>query len=159
LADNGMIGNGTKVGHRVVDSPLGAFVQIGQILNVEGLEIARDKVNSTVHSSNIYKRSMPGMAEVSPLVLELLANPNEAAGEGTIQEDLIDLLVAGTTVNWRIEVPVDRAQSSFKGYEFDGYVRTWSHGKPIEDRQTYTFNIEFDDASFTLDTAGPSEIP
>ncbi len=158
MADNGIIGNGSKVGYRVVDSPLGVFTRIGQLLNVNDFELAADKVNTTVHSTNRFKRSMPGMFEVSPLELELLANPDELSGVGVAQEALIDLLLAGTTVNWGVETPVDRTQSSFKRYEFDGYVRAWKHGKPIEDRQTYMFTIEFDDDTFTIEPAGASEI-
>ena len=158
MADNGMIGNGSKVAYRIVDSPLASWNEVGQILNVSGLELARDKINTTVHSANIYKRSAPGMADVSDLELELLANPDELQGEGITQQALITYLLAGTTVNWRVEVPTDRAQTEFKGYEFDGYVLKWSHGKPIEDRQTYNFAIAFDDSSFTFDAAGPTEI-
>ena len=158
MADRGMIGNGTKVAFRIEGSPLAPFTEIGQLLNVNDFELARDKVSSTVHSTNIYKRSLPGMAEVSPLELELLANPDELQGHGITQQQLITYLLAGTTVNWRVEVPVDRAQTEYKGYGFDGYVRTWRHGKPIEERQVYMFTIEYDDDSFEFDTAGPSEI-
>lgn len=159
MADGGQIGNGIKVGYRIVDSPLGGYTAIGQILDVKGLDLLRDKIDSTVSSTNIYKRSFPGMAEVSDLVIDLLANRDEASGEGIIQDDLIDLFEAGTTMNWRIEIPTERDQSKFKGYNFDGYLMgVTPMNAPVMDRQVLSLTIAFDDTTITRDTAGASEI-
>jgi len=156
MADNGMIGNGIMVGYRITGSPGAAHTLIGQLLNVDGLELARAAVDRTVHSANDFERDLPGMIRMSPLHLELLASPDELVGEGVVQEALIDLLLAGTTVEWRIEVPVDRAKTKYKGYVFDGFVRTWKHGKPIKERQVYEFEINFDDDSFDIEAAAVS---
>jgi hypothetical protein len=159
MADGGVIGNGVKVAYRIVDSPLAAWNEVGQVLNISGFDLMRDKVNTTIHSTNVFKRSAPGMCEVGDLVLELLANRDEGDGEGVVQQALIDLWSAGTTVNWRIEIPVNRAQTEFKGYEFDGYiVGITPFDAPIEDRQTLQVTVAFDDQSITFDTAGASEI-
>lgn len=148
MADGGLIGNGIKIGHRVDASPLGAYVTLGQILSINDFVFERDAIDSTVSSTNIFKRSLPGMAQVTDIEIELLANPDEADGQGIVQDDLIDLLESGETRNWLIEVPVDRAQTEFRGYNFDGYVRTFSHMKPIMDRQVFKFAIAFDDDDF-----------
>lgn len=160
MADGGNIGNGSKIGYRVVDSPLGVFTEIGQILNFSGFEFMRDKVDTTIHSSNVFKRSMPGMCEVGDLEVELLANRNELVGEGIVQQALVDLWSNGTTVNWRVEIPTNRAKTTFKGYEFDGYIiGITPFDAPIDDRQTLKVTIAFDDQSITFDAAGASEIP
>lgn len=158
MADGGVIGNGVKVGYRIEGSPLAPYTEIGQIINVSGLELMRDKIDSTVSSTNIYKRSFPGMAEVSDFVLELLANRDELNGEGVVQEALFDLFEAGTTMNWRVEIPVNRNQSSFKGYNFDGYLLGVTPMEtPVTDRQVFRVTIAFDDTTFSVDPAGASD--
>jgi hypothetical protein len=156
VADNGLIGNGTKVGYRISGSPSAAYTTIGQILEIAPMELKRDGVDRTVHSANDFMRELPGMIKVSPMKLTLLANPDELQGQGIIQDALLDLLIAGTTVEWRYEVPTNRLKTAYKGYVFDGFVMTWTQGAPIKDRQTYNFEIAFDDSSFDPQSAGVS---
>lgn len=159
MADGGMIGNGVKAGYRIVDSPLAAFTEIGQLLNVEGIDLNADKISKTTHSTSRFKRHFGGMIEVSDLVMEILANPDEASGEGVVQAALHALLISGENVNWRIEKPVDRTQSAYKGYSFDGSVIGVSPLQvPMDGPQVFRLTVVFDDSTFTVDTAGASEL-
>ena len=63
MAQGGMIGNGVKIAYAAT-SPT-TWVAVGQILNVEIPQLVADKIDRTVHSTNRYKRSLPGMIDVS----------------------------------------------------------------------------------------------
>lgn len=157
MADNGMIGNGARVGYRVAGSPLAAYTVIGQILSIEGAEWNRAVVDRTVHSDNDFERDLPGMIRIAPLQLTLLANPDELQGEGIVQQALQQLFLDGTTVEWRIEKIVDRAHTDFKGYVFDGFISQISPmDTPIKERQEFMCTIVFDDDDVTVDAAGAS---
>lgn len=157
MAEDGMIGNGVKIAYSAA-SPV-SWLGIGQVLECAGLGIERDKVDRTVSSALIYKRSLPGMAEVRPLELTILADPDEgSADQGVRQKALRDYVVSGTTIWFRIEVPVDRTQSAFKPFEYQGYVRSWEMATPIENRITFQIIVEYDSDSFTEYDAGASAI-
>ena len=65
----------------------------------------------------------------------------------------------GTSVWWRIEVPVNRAKSSFFGVEFEASVKSIEPATPIADKQTTRFNLSFDgDDIYDDAAAGASEI-
>lgn len=146
MASDGMIGNGSKVGYSA-SSPT-TWIPLGQMLNVDGIEEVRAKVDRTIHSTGKYKRSLPGLIEVSDLTLDILADPDESATNGTVQSALRTLLHDGTTVYWRIEIPIDRTQSAYKPFEFQGYVQRWKLNTPIEGAQTFNVTVAFDDSSF-----------
>jgi hypothetical protein len=118
MAADGMIGNGTKFAYSS-SSPV-SWTNIGQLLDINGLELVRDKIDRTVHTTNIQKRSLPGMAEVTDFECTVLSDPDESTTQGAIQKALRDLVAAGTTVWWRLEIPVDRAQTAYKAFEFQG---------------------------------------
>lgn len=154
--DGGMIGNGVLFGFHIADSPLAEYTLVGQIIEAEGLELEADEVDSDVHSTSRYVRTMPGKIEVGTLNLQVLANPDEMQGHGVAQEALFDLLESGETVHWRIEVPADRQQSEFKGREFDGWVKSFSESQPRRDGQITNIAIKFDSDTFERTAAGPS---
>lgn len=156
MASEGMIGNGTKVAY-APSSPT-TWNEIGQLLNVDGIEEARAKVDRTIHSLGKYKRSLPGLIEVTDLTLDILSDPDEDGTHGAVQSALRGLLHDGTTVYWRVEIPADRAQSEFKPYEFQGYVQRWKLGTTIEDKQVFNVTVAFDDSSFQELYTGASEI-
>lgn len=154
MALGGMIGNGTKVGYSA-GSPV-TYIGIGQLADVDIPGIERAAIDSTVHSANIYERTMPGMAKISPLTLTVESdlNPTTSAALDACR----NYCVAGTTIYWAVEVPVDRAQSAFRRFEFQGYVRSWKPTAPIKDRQTTQVIVEFDDTTFGVYAPGASVI-
>lgn len=155
MATGGIINNGTKFAYSAA-SPV-SWTRLGQILESPELGIERDKVDTTVHGSSIFKRSMPGMAEVMPMTLKLLSDPNQSTSAA--QDAMRTYCVAGTTIYFRAEIPVDRSQSSFRAVEFQAYVRSFvlSGGTP-EDRQECELTVEFDDSAWTWYNAGSSAI-
>jgi hypothetical protein len=155
MATGGYINNGVKIAYSS-SSPV-SWQQVGQVLSAPQMGIERDKVDSTVHSAYIYKRSLPGMAEIPPLEMMLLADLNQATSPG--QDALRSLCVNGTTVYWRIEVPVDRTQTLFRAFEFQAYVRSWLvNSETPEDRQEVSCTLEFDDTTWTVYNAAASAI-
>ena len=146
MAQGGMIGNGVKIAY-AASSPT-TWVAVGQILNVEIPQLVADKIDRTVHSTNRYKRSLPGMIDVSDLSLEILQDL--ATTSGAQQRQLLTYLKAGTTIYWRIEIPVDRNQTTYTAIEFQGYVGSWQPSAPIDEKQTLSCTIVFDDSDITL---------
>lgn len=146
MAQGGVIGNGVKVGYSAA-SPV-SYTSIGQILSIEIPQLTADKVDRTVSSSNQYKRSMPGMIDVSDLTFELLADLDESTG--ATQRQLLTYLKAGTTIYWRIEVPVDRSKSECVPFEFQGYVASWQPTAPVDDKQVVKVSVAFDDTTVTI---------
>jgi hypothetical protein len=142
MAADGMIGNGTKFAYSS-SSPV-SWTNIGQLLDINGLELVRDKIDRTVHTTNIQKRSLPGMAEVTDFECTVLSDPDESTTQGTVW--------------WRLEIPVDRAQTAYKAFEFQGYVRRWMMGTAIEDRQEFPITISFDGDGISEYEAGASAI-
>jgi hypothetical protein len=150
MAANGMIGNGVRIGYRVPASPENAFTPIGQLLSMSDLEIVRDTVDRTIHSTSIYKRSLPGMAAVSDITLTILQDMDETTvGVGVTQKALRDYVVSGTTLEWRCEIPTARDQSKFKAFEFDAFIKSFKIGTTIEDKQVFEVGVVFDGAAFT----------
>ncbi len=155
MATGGYIKNGTKFAYSA-SSPV-SWLRIGQILEAPDLGIERDKVDATVHGSSIYKRSLPGMADVMALSMTLLsdANPSTSAA----QDAMRTYVIAGTTIWFRAEIPVDRTQTQFRAVEFQGYVRTFAiNGGAPGDRQETEVTIEFDGDSWTWYNAASSAI-
>lgn len=154
MALNGMVGNGVKIAFSA-SSPV-AWTAVGQILNAEIPQLVRDKIDRTVHSTYGYKRSLPGMIDVSDLTLEILQDLDTATSGP--QATLLTYAKAGTTIWWRIEIPTDRAQSSFAAIEFQGYVMSWQPSAPIADAQKLTAVIAFDGTDISLYPTGASAI-
>ena len=154
MAQGGMVGNGVKIAYSA-SSPV-SWTSVGQILNAEVPQLVRDKIDRTVHSAFGYKRSLPGMIDVSDLTLTLLADLD--ATTGATQRALLNYLKAGTTIWWRIEIPVDRSQSEYAALEFQGFVMSWQPSAPIDGRQEVACTIAFDDTAVTLYAEGASAI-
>lgn len=151
--DGGMLGHGSKIGYQTVASPLGSWTKIGQVQEVNGLKTVRETWDSTIHGANQFAREAPGLVTVDPLVLTVLTNPNPASGEGIIQDALYDLFISGETMAWRLEVPANRAQTLFKGREFEGFISGYEEEQPIRDGQKVTITITFDATTISRDQA------
>jgi len=154
MAQGGLIGNGVKIAY-AASSPV-TWTGIGQIINAEIPQMVRDKIDRTVHGTSAYKRSLPGMIDVSDLSLEILQDLH--ATSGATQRQLLTYLKAGTTIYWRIEIPETRSQSAYVAMEFQGYVMSWQPSAPQGDKQVLTVTIAFDDSDVTLYASGASAI-
>lgn len=145
MATGGVLGNGCKVGFSA-SSPM-SWTKVTQLVDIEFPSLVADDVDVTVHSTSRFKRSMPGMIEVSDMTLNLVADvdPDTSASHNS----LWTYRTNGTTIWWRIEVPADRTQSEYAAFEFQGAVKEMSLGTPIEDKQTWNVVVSFDGDSFT----------
>ena len=140
MAQGGILGNGVRVAYSS-SSPV-SWQRLDQLLDISFPTFVADDIDSTVHGTSKLKRSMPGMVEVSEMTLTLLSDLDSATTPE--QDALWDLNQAGTTVWWRVEVPVERDQSKCVPFEFQGYVKSWEPATPIDDRQTLNVVIRFD---------------
>lgn len=145
MATGGVLGNGVKVGYSA-NSPV-SWTSVAQVLEVDFPELTPDKVDTTVHGSSKWKRSMAGMIEVSDMTLTLLADTDPSTTPG--HDALWDYNQSQTTVWWRVEVPSNRTQSAYTAFEFQGMVAGIKLATPIDDKQTLTVVIRFDGSSLT----------
>lgn len=150
----GVLGNGVKVAFSLT-SPT-SWIRVGQLLDTGLSSLVRNKVDRTVHSTSPFRRSMPGMIEIGDLSLTILADFDEAT-TGALKQ-IYDLFVAGTTVWWREEIPVDRQQSSYQATEYQGYIVSFNREAPIDNRQQVTIAVAYDSDSYTRYKAGASAI-
>lgn len=154
MAADGVLGNGSKVGYS--DTSPVSWTRVAQLIDFDPPDFQRNQVDTTVHSTSGYERSMPGMIKVADMKVVLLFDPDESTTPS--HQALWDKLVAGTTVWWRFELPCNEGQTSFKAVEFEGWVRSFKPKAPIKDRQTAEVNIAFDGDSYTVYAAGASAI-
>jgi hypothetical protein len=145
MATGGVLGNGVRVGYSAA-SPV-SFTRVPQLLDVTFPTFVYDEVDSTVHGTSKLKRSMPGMITVSEMTMTFLSDLDETTTAS--QQALFALNQAGTSLWWRVEVPVNREQSKCVAFEFQGFVKSWEPSTPIEDRQTLQVVVKFDGDSFT----------
>ena len=154
MAQSGMLGSGVKVGYSAA-SPV-SWTGIGQVLEVDIPGLEPDEVETTVHGTSNFRRFIRGLIDVTELRLVLLADLDE--GTAADQDALFDYQAAGTTIWWRVEIPVDRTRSEYTALEFQGWVKNWLPRAPIDDRQELEVTIRFDGTSFTKYEAGASAI-
>lgn len=154
MATGGVLGNGVKVGFSAA-SPV-SWTAVGQVMNVDMPTLEADDVDTTVHSTSRFKRSMAGMIEVSELTLELLADTNPSTSSA--QDLLWNYNQSGTTLYWRVEVPTDRNLSQYTPFEFQGVVKSWKLDAPIDDKQTLTVVVKFDGTTYGKLAPGASAI-
>lgn len=155
MALGGVLGNGMKVGYSLA-SPM-SWVRIGQLMDIPDFpQLISDEVDTMVHGTSRIKTTMPGMIEPPEVSLDMLADFDPATMPS--QEVLRTLQRDGTTVYWRIEAPVNRAQTSFRSWEFSAWVKEWSPSVPIEDKQTLHCVLKFDGPSVTVNNVGASVI-
>lgn len=154
MATGGVLGNGTKVAYSST-SPV-SWTRVTQVLEVGFPGLEPDEVETTVHSTSKYRRFMPGMIDVTEMTLTLEADLDE--GTSPTHDALFDFNAAQTTIWWRIEVPVDREQSEFTAFEFQGWVKNFNVATPIDDKQTIEVTVRFDGDSFTKYAAGAGAI-
>lgn len=154
MATGGYLGNGVKVGYSS-SSPV-SWTKVAQLMDTKFPTITPDEVDNTVHSTGGFKRSFPGLKSVDKMELTLLAdlNPATTASHAALRT----LQTAGTTLWWRIEVPVDRAQSQYVAFEYQGPVFSWNLETPIDDKQMVKVAVSFDGTEITMYAPGASAI-
>lgn len=156
MAQGGILGNGTKVAFSAA-SPI-TWVNCRQLREVSFPTFEADKVEITTHSvTNKLKRYMAGLIEVGDPSFVVLSDPDPATGAE--QKTLREANANGTSLWWRIEVPVNRARTSFFGIEFQASVKNFSPDTPIDGAQTTRYTLSFDGEEIGYDaSAGASEI-
>jgi len=154
MAQGGMLGSGVKVGYSA-SSPV-SWTSVGQILEADVPGLEPDEVETTVHGTSNFRRFMRGLIDISELRLVLLSDLDQATAVD--QDALFDYQAAGTTLWWRVEIPVDRTRSAYTALEFQGWVKNWLPRAPIDDRQELEVSIRFDGTSFAKYAAGASAI-
>ena len=155
MATGGVLSNGVKVGYSA-SSPV-AWTSVGQILNVEIPGLEPEEVETTVHGTSSFRRFMRGMIDVTELTVTCLGDLDE--GTSVAYDALFDYQAAGTTLYWRVEVPVNRTQTEYTAFEFQGWVKNWRPitGEPGS-RQELEFSVRFDGTAFSKYEAGASAI-
>lgn len=154
MATGGVLGNGTKVGFSAT-SPV-SWTRVGQLMDISKfLQLVANLVDTTVHSTSNIMTTMPGMIPAPDTELMLLADHDAATSPS--HESLRAYQVAGTTIYWRFEVPVNRAQTSFRAWEFQGFVKEYSLDTKIADKQTTKVTITFA-GGYSVYPAGASAI-
>jgi len=154
MAQSGMLGSGVKVGYSAA-SPV-SWIGLGQILEADIPGLEPDEVETTIHGTSNFRRFIRGLIDVTELRLVLLADLDE--GTGVDQDALFALQAVGTTVWWRVEIPVDRARTEYTALEFQGWVKNWLPRAPMDDRQELEVTVRFDGTSFSKYAAGASAI-
>jgi hypothetical protein len=152
MAANGVLGFGVRVAYSTT-SPT-TWIPIPQLTEIEFPSFEPDVVDTTVHGTNALKRSIRGMISVGEMTMTLLAD----LGASSVHRNLRQLQMNGTTVWWRIELPENRAMTSFVGFEFQGWVKDWTPEISMEDVQKLRVTVQFDGTDFTIGDPGPSEI-
>lgn len=146
MALQGVLGNGSKIGFSAA-SPV-AWTRVGQVMNFDKvLELIANIVDTTVMGTSNIMTGMAGMIPIPTYEFTVLADLDTAtspsheslrqysAGSGLSQ--------AGTVLYFRSEFPVNRAQTSFRAFEFQGFVNGYALSAPIGDKQSIKFTVVF----------------
>lgn len=154
MATGGVDGNGVKVAYSLT-SPI-SWVTVPQLLDESIPTFSSDEIDTTVHSTSKYKRSIPGMITVGDFTFKVLADLDEVTTPS--HNALAQLNVDGTTVWWRVEIPTNREKTRFKAWEFQGYIKEFKPSAAIGAREEIDVTVKFDGTSFTRYAAGASAI-
>lgn len=141
MAQGGVIGNGSKVAFSVT-SPT-SYTKIGQLMDIpKFFTLVRNLVDTTVHSTSFIMTSIAGMAPTPEVQLKVLADFDTTTGPTL--ETLRGFQTNSTTGIWfRIEVPVQGAQTTFRAWEFQGSVREFTPTIQIAAVQSVMLTITF----------------
>lgn len=141
MAQGGVIGNGSKVGYSV-SSPT-SYTKIGQLQDIpKFFTLVRNLVDTTVHSTSFIMTSISGMAPTPEVQLKVLADFDTVTGPTL--EALRGFQNNSTTGIWfRIEVPVQGTQTTFRAWEFQGSVREFTPTIQIAAVQSVALTITF----------------
>lgn len=141
MAQGGVIGNGSKVGYSI-GSPT-SYTKIGQLMDISKfISLIRNLVDTTIHSTSFVMSSIPGMAPTPEVTLKILADFDTATGPTL--ETLRGFQNNSTTGIWfRIEVPVQGSQTTFRAWEFQGSVREFTPTVQIASVESVQLTITY----------------
>lgn len=156
MAQGGILGNGCKVAYSAT-SPV-TWVGVDNVIDITFPTYVADDINIDTHSvTNNLHKIMPGMISVGAPGFTVLSDMDPSTSPD--QAQLRSWNRSGTSVWFRIEVPVNRAKTSFFGIEFEASVKSVEPATPIADKQTTRYNLSFDGDDIYDDVAaGASEI-
>ena len=155
MATGGVLGNGSKVGYSA-SSPL-SYTKIGQLKDLtQFISLISGDVDTTVHSTSRVMTSMPGMIPAPEIKFDLVANLDQASD--ATHEALRTYQSAGTTIYFRIEIPVDRLQANFRAWEFQAYVKEWTPEVKIAGEQLIHVTLKYG-GGLTVYNAGAGILP
>jgi hypothetical protein len=144
MPTGGVTGKRLRVGYSA-SSPI-TWTEIGGVTDAGFPSLVGDKIANDFHGmeGNIH-RTMSGMATPGEPSVTVLTDwdPSTSADQEFLrarQKDSVKFWL-------RIEAPVDRAKTEWRGVEFECSVNSFEASVPINDRQTtkFTFNFEGDD--------------
>lgn len=144
MALQGVLGNGTKIAFSAT-SPV-TWTRIGQLMNIDKFPaLTAAIIDTTVMGTSNQMTGMTGMIPIPSFEFTLLADLDQATspahetirqyGAGSVSSQ------AGTVIWFRIEAPVNRGQTSFRAFEFQGIVNGWDLSLPIADKQTLKITV------------------
>jgi hypothetical protein len=140
MAQGGLIGNGVKVGVST-GSPV-SWTRVPQVTNVVPPQFTADKINIDTHSTtNNLHRYRSGLNDVSDPTFTVLSDLDPATAP--ILQTLLNANLNGTTLWFRFEIPVNDAKTLFRAVEFSATVGSFVPDTPIDDKQTTTYNLQF----------------
>jgi len=139
-----MIGNGIVI--EVSTSSPVSYTTIGQIMELDQIELVADKIARTYHSSSNFKRNAAGMVEVSDISFTLL----HKSGLDESPDDLYDRVTVGTTYWWRVRIPdTENPTTKYEAFEFQASAGRWAINPPREDDQTVEVTLYIDGTTFS----------
>lgn len=140
MATGGVLGNGTKVAYSAA-SPAN-WIRIGQLMDIpKFIQLIANLVDTTVHSTSNIMTTMPGMIPAPDIEIMLLADNDETTS--VTHEFLRTAQDSGATNYYRIEVPTNRAQTKFRPFEFQAFVKEYSIDTKIADKQTTKITLTY----------------
>ncbi len=153
MATGGVLGNGTKVGFSATSTV--SYTKVAQLMDIpKFISLVANDIDTTVHSTSRVMTSMPGMIPVPEIQLQALADLDQSTTPS--HETMRGYQVNGTTVWWRVEIPVDRTQTNFRAWEFQAYIKEYTpNATKIASAQTVNFVLKYA-GSLTVYNAGAS---
>jgi hypothetical protein len=146
MAQGGIIGMGVRVAF-ATGSPH-TYKKLEQVKEVNIPTLQSDKLDTTVHTNNKWKRNIAGLQEVEDMTITMLRDAYTATSPN--QNALFDYLKNQTQLWWRIEIPSDPdvATTLFEAYEFQGRVFSFKPTSEMADPQVVEASVVFDGSSF-----------
>lgn len=146
MATGGVIGNGSKLGYSAA-SPV-TFTRVGQIMNFDKfIDLVPADVDTTVHSSSNIMTSIAGMIAAPEFSFTCLADfdPATMPSHETLRQyqSGSGFSVAGSSLYFRVEVPVVANQGFFRAWEFQAYVKSLVITVPISGVQKLQMALKF----------------
>jgi hypothetical protein len=151
MAQGGVLGNGTLIGFSATNTSPITWTLVGQLMNVPVPTLVGERLDITTHSRTSNRRKyMPGLSDTGDVTLTVLSDFDPDTGPEF--ETLRLAQASGTELYWRVEIPVNRAKTRFRGVEFTAGVKDFAPGTPIDGAQTTDFVLTLGTDEIVWDT-------